>query len=429
MRCSLQEVFAEHFDAYSQGRTLHPREARAAWCIRHCFGPALGYHVLECVHGHHRVTQFHACRHRSCPRCAERPRQQWLAAQLAQLLPCPHFHVVFTLPHELIALWQFNRSWFNQLLFDCVRSSLLQLCAAPRHLGATPGLLMALHTWGRTLSHHPHVHCLVTAGGLDADAHWRACRSRFLLPLRPLQHLFRGKLLGAVVQALRAQHLKLPAPADSADWLAVVKSLYRKHINIQINPPYAHGRAVAIYLARYVKGGPLAADRVLTLEHANVSFSYVDHRDQQRKTMRLHAHAFISRVLWHAPPRGQHTVRRAGLYASAQQRQYRLASAAVQPAAPPRLLSAMGAYSNHSPAPPATCPVCRQPMLTRFFAPSPRWPMHQLGEFSNTSTPPSQRPGSTLRSNGPPSAWHSGREAPVVYHPPRGPSAMPTEAA
>ncbi len=408
MRCSLQEVFAEHFDAYSRGRTLHPREARAAWCIQHCFRPELGYHVLECPAGHHRIAQFHACRHRSCPRCAARPRQEWLAAQLEQLLPCAHFHVVFTLPHELIALWQFNRAWFNQLLFDCARLSLLALCADPRHLGAIPGLLMALHTWGRTLSHHPHVHCLVTAGGLDADAQWRACRAGFLLPLRPLQHLFRGKLLAALRLALREQRLKLPAPADSPHWLAIVKSLYRKHFNIQINPPYAHGRAVAMYLARYVKGGPLAADRALTLQAGTVAFSYVDHRDQQRKTMHLQASAFIARVLWHAPPRGQHTVRRAGLYASAQQRQYQHTVAALRPTPPPpKPALATSCYKSNSPPTLLPCPTCRQPLHKRFIAPTRRLPLHQLGEYSKTSTPPTERPGSTLRSTGRPTDGHA----------------------
>ena len=404
MRCSLQEVFAEHFDSYSQGRTLHPREARAAWCIRNCFRPELGYHVLECPQGHHRVTQFHACRHRSCPRCAARPREQWLAAQLAQLLPCPHFHVVFTLPHELIVLWQFNRAWFNQLLFDCVRSSLLQLCADARLLGAMPGLLMALHTWGRTLSHHPHVHCLLTAGGLDAHAQWRSGRTGFLLPLRPLQHLFRGKLLAALAQALREQRLKLPVPAEPQYWPGIVKSLYRKHFNIQINPPYAHGRAVAMYLARYVKGGPIAQHRALQLDAAHVAFSYVDHRDQQRKTMRLHAHEFIARVLWHAPPRGQHTVRRAGLYASAHQAQHQQAATALPPQPIPQPITRPDlAFGRHGTAgPPATtlCPTCQQPLIHRFIAPTRRLQPHHLGEFYKTSTPPTAHLGPTRRSNG-----------------------------
>jgi hypothetical protein len=415
MRCSLQEVFAEHFDAYAQGRTLHPRESRAAWCIRHCFRPELGYHVLECAQGHHRVTHFHACRHRSCPRCAARPREQWLAAQLAQLLPCPHFHVIFTLPHELIVLWQFNRSWFNQLLFDCVRLTLLQLCADARHLGATPGLLMALHTWGRTLSHHPHVHCLVSAGGVAADGLWRSARAAFLLPLRPLQHLFRGKLLAALRQALREQRLRLPASTGSQHWLDVVKSLYRKHFNIQINPPYAHGRSVAIYLSRYVTGGPIAADRALSLHNSAVSFSYIDHRDQQRKTLRLHSHEFIARILWHAPPRGQHTVRRAGLYASALQRQHGQAALALQPFAPPRPQQPLVCTLSDNIAPTLQCPTCGSTLYKQFFAPARRSPEHQLGEYSQTSTPPTEHLGSTLRSNGQPTAKRP-RPQPPPYH-------------
>jgi hypothetical protein len=415
MRCSLQEVFAEHFDAYAQGRTLHPRESRAAWCIRNCFRPELGYHVLECAQGHHRAAQFHACRHRSCPRCAVRPREQWLAAQLAQLLPCPHFHVVFTLPHELIVLWQFNRSWFNQLLFDCARLSLVQLLGDARHLGATPGLVMALHTWGRTLSHHPHVHCLVTAGGLDADAQWRHCRAGFLLPLRPLQHLFRGKLLAALRGALREQRLRLPDPVDSQHWLALVKSLYRKHFNIQINPPYAHGRAVAMYLSRYVKGGPIPAQRTLSLKNTDISLPYLDHRDQQRKTLHLHVHEFIARLLWHAPPRGQHTVRRAGLYASALQRQHHQAALAIQPLQTPRLQQPLACTLSNSIPPTLQCPTCGSTMRKQFFAPKRQSPEHQFGEFSKTITPRSAHLGPTLRSNGQPTAKRP-RPQPPPYH-------------
>ena len=121
MRCSMQEIFREHFGSFAATRALHPRELRAAWCISHCYTAALGGHLLECPDGHHSFIQYHACRHRSCPRCADAPRQRWLASALDLLLPCPHCHVVFTLPHALIPLWEFNRAWFNQLLFDCVR--------------------------------------------------------------------------------------------------------------------------------------------------------------------------------------------------------------------------------------------------------------------------------------------------------------------
>lgn len=400
MRCTMQEIFQRHFAAYAQQRTLHPREQRAAACISQCYTGALGAHVLRCPLGHFEQWQLHACRHRSCPRCAEQPRQQWLQAQLEQLLPCPHFHVIFTLPHVLLALWEFNRSRLAQLLFDCARQALLQLLVDARHLGAVPGLLMALHTWGRTLSHHPHLHCLVSAGGLGAQDRWVPCRDEFLLPLKPLQRLFAGKLLARLGQALASQQLRCPPEQPSAHWRALLRTLYRQHWNIQINPPYAHGRGVALYLARYVKGGPLPARRALALHDAQVHLPYTDHRDGQPKTLQLAATEFIARVLWHAPPRGQHMVRRAGLYASALGGQHRrcvqLLSAPDLPPEPQASAWHEGLRRPDADPMGPRCPQCQAPLQRSLMARD----MHHRGEVSNQPSPPPCRPGPTRRSSG-----------------------------
>jgi Putative transposase/Transposase zinc-binding domain len=400
MHCSLQEIFDRHFESYAQDRSLHPRERRAAWCIQHCHRAEMGSHVLACPAGHYSHVQYHACRHRSCPRCAAQARQQWLSAQLPRLLPCPHFHVVFTLPHELIALWQFNRSWFNQLLFDCARESLLALCADPRHLGATPGLLMALHTWGRTLSRHPHVHCLVSAGGLDAQQQWRASRPGFLVPVQALQCLFRGKMLSHLQQAFRTQHLHLPPSHDATHWQQVLRTLWRSHWNVQISEPYAHGRGVAQYLARYVKGGPLGSRNTFDLAGSTVRLPYIDHRDGQHKTLTLQAPEFISRVLCHAPPRGQHTVRQAGLYATALRARHARCRALLTPAAPPLPSSPLACHDLQAPTSPPACPTCRLPLLRQFVVPR----AHHRGEVSKPHLPPPARLCPTFRSSGRPRA-------------------------
>ena len=402
MQCSLQEIFDRHFESYAQGHALHARERHAAWCIRYCHRAEMGSHVLACPVGHHSQVQYHACRHRSCPRCAVQARQQWLSTQLQRLLPCPHFHVIFTLPHELIALWQFNRAWFNKLLFDGARESLLQLCADPRHLGATPGLLMALHTWGRTLSRHPHVHCLVSAGGLDAQQQWHATRPGFLVPVLALQRLFRGKLLAQLQQALQAQQLQLQLPPshDAVYWQRVLNQQWRSHWNVQISEPYAHGRGVALYLARYVKGGPLGSRNTFDLTGSTVRLPYVDHRDGQHKVLALHVHEFISRVLCHAPPRGQHTVRQAGLYATALREPHARCRALLTPAAPPLPVSPLACHDLRAFTAPPTCPTCRLPLLRQVVVPA----AHHRGEVSIPRTPPPARLCPTFRSNGRPRA-------------------------
>ena len=372
MRCSMQDIFNAHFDSYAKQRSLHPRESRAAWCIRHCGDGAFGTQTLACPEGHFEVDQHCACRHRSCPRCSGRPRQLWIDSQLARLLPCPHFHVVFTLPHVLLPLWSFNRAAMAALLFDCVRDSLLQLMADPKRMGVRPGLLMALHTWGRNLSQHPHIHCLLSAGGIDQQGQWKPGCAGFLLPLKPLQLLFRGKLLARLKTVLIAQHLRLPTEQGLPVWLATIRQLYAKHWNIEIQPPYGHARGVALYLARYVKGGPVPQDRTLQLDAKGlVRMGYTDHRDGCAKTLCLHAHEFIERVLWHSPPKGLHTVRYGGLYSSALPTQYHAAIAALasasQPASQPASRPALQpCAAKNQPALAPTCPTCQRPLLTRF---------------------------------------------------------------
>jgi hypothetical protein len=411
MHCSLQDIFAEHLNAYAQGRTLHPRESRAAACILKCNTPAAGSHVDLCPQGHFAEQTFHACRHRSCPRCADQPRQLWAQAELQRLLPCPHFHTVFTLPHELLALWEFNREAMIALLMDSTRSSLLAMLGDPRHLGATPGLLLSLHTWGRNLSHHPHVHALVSAGGVRADGSWRATREGFLLPLAPLRKLFAGKLLAALKELLHDGALRLPTHLPTPHWHAVISQLYRKHWNIQINPPYASGRSVTLYLARYAKGGPLPKDRALDLYDGHVSFDYTDHRDARRKRLRLHADAFIARILWHAPPKGVHTIRHAGLYATAARGQHRQALLALSLPQPP-LHAASSTSPISSPAP--SCPTCGAPLQRRFFSSwqAPDQISYISAPHPTTLTPRSAHLGPTGRSNGHPT---DSRSPPVSY--------------
>lgn len=376
----MQDVFREHFDEFAASRRLHSRQTRAALSISNCYTPQLGAHLLACPQGHFQQVQYHACRHRSCPRCAQHGVHEWAQAQLEQLLPCPHFHVIFTLPHELLKLWEFNRERLTQLLFDCVRLSLLELLNDPRHLGAMPGLLMSLHTWGRNLSHHPHLHCLLSAGGLDVLHQWRACKPNFLLPLKPLQMVFRGKFLGGLGQLLTQRSLTLPPLMREPHWRQLIRRLYREHWNIEVRPPYDHGRGVALYLARYVKGGPLPKDRPLELHKGTVRFSYTDHRDGRVKTMCLSALEFIERVLWHAPPRGQHTVRRAGLYSSAHREHHHQAMQLLAPLLhSPVTESTPQVPSCALPSsPPPCCPQCQRPLLRLPWPPS----AHQFGEIS-----------------------------------------------
>lgn len=397
MFVSEQALFQRFFAAYAASRSVHPRELRAAQCIAGCGTRAMGAHVLRCPEGACEQLQFHACRHRSCPRCAQSSRSRWIDAQLQRLLPCPHWHVVLTLPHELIPLWSFNRSRFTSLFMRCVRESLLELLRHPRYRGAPPGvipgLLMSLHTWGRTLSHHPHVHCLLTAGGIDAAGLWRDMPSHWLLPVRALQALLRGKLLGAIGPAIDRGLWVLPPELTLPAWRQQLRALWRKHWNVELRGPYEHGRGVVLYLARYAKGAPVPPHRFLELleppspnTHPGLRMPYLDHRTGQQRTLHLGVDEFISRVLWHAPPRGIHTSRHAGLYTAAHRQHHQAAQQQLRDRTPSQPWPRPPSSRTAQPTP---CPHCQQPMLRTRALPAPDSPSlqrlpqppHHRGEF------------------------------------------------
>lgn len=383
MRCSLQEIFVEHLPKYEATRRLHPRERRAAQSISQCYTAALGTHVLSCPDGHYEKVQWHACRHRSCPRCVEPGRTRWIDRQKLKLLPCAHFHSVLTLPHELLALWTYNREHMTQLLFEAARDSLLELMADPKRLGVMPGLLMSLHTWGRNLSKHPHMHCLVTAGGVDEQGQWKDSRKHVPVSALPLKALFRGKLLGGLGVLLKLKRLSLPPEHDEAYWRAEIRALYKKDFHVEVCDVYEHGRGVMLYLARYVKGGPLQKDRQLWCDGKEVEFDYKDHRDGKIKRMRLPVMQFIARMLWHAPPKGQHTTRHAGLYGATRAERYEAAQSALL-SKEAAVWPGVQAVAQHDDSPPplpaqeARCPVCRVTLLRRLE----RRVAHQGSEIS-----------------------------------------------
>jgi len=314
MEATLQSIFQSSFSAYAKVHRLPLKDYQAAQAIMTCRTPLQGGHVQRCPDGHESHIQYHSCRHRSCPKCNALPKAEWAQAQYQRLLATDHYHVIFTLPHELLPLWRFNRRWFAHTLFTVVRDTLMTLSQDERHLGALPGVVLSLHTWGRNLSLHPHIHCLITGGGLGPDGHWRALARPYLFPSRVIRKLYRGKLLSSLWHALQGGELALPPGTDGAAQGHCFRALGRKKWNVCIQPPYAHGRGVMGYLARYIKGGPLTDQRITQASDSAVRFAYTDHRDGQRKSMVLPKHQFMARILEHVYEPRQHVIRHYGLY-------------------------------------------------------------------------------------------------------------------
>lgn len=364
MRATLQEIFRRGFESYAQSRRLPRHVIRAARDIERCRTAECGRHVRVCPQGHVARVFYNSCRHRACPQCAPARVDSWIDARSEHLLACDHYHVIFTVPHELEPLWHRNRARMNDRLFRAARDTLLELLADPKYLGARPGILAALHTWGRTLTFHPHIHALVTGGGWDGQS-FKPVRNGFLLPFRVVRVLFRGKLLAAVREDLAQRRLLLPEGESETHLSNVVRRLGRRNWNVHVCERYPHARGVVSYLGRYLRGGPIANRRLLRVDAHTVDFKYTDPRDHRTKQMRLSMEQFIQRIAWHVPEPGRHLVRYWGLYARGLTTQLEQARAAL-PASPPPSPAARLHSSPHPCAPRSSqreCPLCGQRLI------------------------------------------------------------------
>ena len=337
MECTLRGIFQEYFEAYAAAHRLPAYVHRAAYWISRCRTAALGGHVRRCPEGHVERVFYNSCHQRMCPQCQALATEQWLSRQKARLLACAHHHLIFTIPHELSALWCWNRAAMARLLFGAVREVLVELLGDSRYLGATPAFLSALHTWGRSLALHPHVHVLVADGGLDANGAWVRPRRSHFLPARVVMLLFRGKLLAALRASVAAGRLRLPHDTNRGRTLALLRRLARKKWNVHIRARYAYGEGVAAYLARYLRGGPLKNTQLLPTAGERVRFRYRPHGDEQDAgelvVMSLSPEDFFGRYLAHLPLPRLQAVRAYGLYGPAQRARLERARAALgQPA-------------------------------------------------------------------------------------------------
>ncbi len=337
---------------------------KACRAIVNCRTVALGGHAELCEGGHVRVW-YNACRNRACPRCAYYRVARWLERQARILLGCAHHHIIFTIPHELNPLWLLNQALMGNLLFAAARGALFDLAADPRYLGAKPGALMALHTWGQQLPLHPHAHCLVTAGGVDESGSWRHSRRRHFLPAEPLKRLFRGMFLHGFRELACSGRLHLPSEWSPRDLDQLCRVLDYKRWNVHVRERYNDPTAVLNYLGRYLHGGPIGESRLLGFDGSSVTFRYKNHRTGRSDVTSLPTEEFIRRYLLHVAPEGFHMVRGFGIYRPGGHtaRLRRQLRQKLPPA--PELHAALTAH----PAPPSpgapgrVCAQCRAPIV------------------------------------------------------------------
>ena len=334
--------------------------------IARCRTAALGGHLDRCDACGHQAISYNSCRNRHCPKCQAQARARWLAARERDLLDVPYVHVVFTIPHALLPLAYRNNARLYTWLFHASAATLREVAADPRHLGAEIGVLSILHTWGQTLVRHPHVHCVVPAGGLSSD-HQRWIRPKyagFFLPVKVLSRVFRGKFVAALRRAYSRDQLDLAGRTedlrDSARWHAFIDALFQTDWVVYAKPAFGGASAVLRYLGRYTHRVAISNHRLCSFDGARIAFQWKDyaHHDQ-RRTMTLSAMEFLRRFVQHILPRGFVRIRQSGFLANTC-RTARVALARTllaQPSAP--------ALSHDTLATPdATwrCPRCGMPM-------------------------------------------------------------------
>lgn len=302
---------------------LSPEQKRVYSDIQSCRTAVMGGHVRACSDCDHREIAYNSCRNRHCPKCQAMARAEWLAKREAELLPIAYFHIVFTMPAELAAVALQNKRLLYGILFKAASQTVKQVAANPRHLGAAEiGLLAVLHTWGQNLMHHPHLHCVVSGGGLSPDAsRWIASRDDYFLPVKVLSRVFRNKFCRLLKDAFERGELnfygKLIPLAESKAFGAFLETLASREWVVYAKRPFREPACVLKYLARYTHRVAISNRRLISYRDGKVTFRYKDYaRESAQRTMTLESSEFIRRFLLHVLPSGFMRIRHYGFLAN-----------------------------------------------------------------------------------------------------------------
>lgn len=316
----LAEIFRSHGESYRRNHQLPVSHLRVMRAVERCRTAALGGHMQKCDSCGFERPAYNSCRNRHCPKCQSLAKVRWLEKQKSELLPVGYFHVVFTLPHELNGLILTNKKILLSHLFKAVGETLLDF--GHSRLGGPIGFITVLHTWDQTLLDHFHLHCLLPAGALSFEQkRWSPARKNFLFPVKALSIVFRGKFLDLLKKVFdRNKLLFVGQSACLADCVAfnfLIHTLRKKPWIVYAKKPFGSPAHVLDYLGRYTHRVALSNDRIVSTCNGDVTFSYRDRKNENRKkTMTLDAHEFIRRFLLHVIPKGFVRVRHFGFLAN-----------------------------------------------------------------------------------------------------------------
>lgn len=313
---TIQDIFIRYGEEYTQKYKLSNQQWKLYHSIRNCKTGGLGIHIITCKNCAKTTKGNNSCRNRHCPMCQSYAREKWIQKQLMNQLNCSYFHIVTTIPHELNELIQYNDKEIYQILFQANSEAILELASDKKWLGAKVGITSMIHTWGQKLDFHPHIHSIVTGGGLRHHR-WISCEKDYLFQVQVLSSLFKGKVL----TYLKEVELKLPNHLSHLknkkamnDFL---RPLYKKDWVANITSTKGSPEAIIEYLGRYAFRVAIANERILDIENGQVTFEYKDNKDnEKRKKMTLSAIEFIRRFLMHILPANFMKIRSFGIFSN-----------------------------------------------------------------------------------------------------------------
>ena len=397
-RFEVADLFRCYGADYRQkhGASMSVAQRRVMTAIELCRTAVLGGHLEQCDHCGHQRNAYNSCANRHCPKCQSLARAKWLEDRHSELLHTQYFHVVFTVPEEISAIAYHNKRQVYGILFRAAAETLRTIAADPKHLGAQIGFFAVLHTWGSNLLHHPHLHCVVSGGGLSADgSQWIYCRNGFFLSVRVLSRLFRRLFLEQLCNAFDAGNLEffsslesLRNPSAFRNYLAPLREV---EWVIYAKRPFAGPEQVLDYVGRYTHRVAISNNRLLDIAQGKVSFCYKDYRHEaQQKTMTLQAEEFIRRFLLHVLPEGFQRIRYYGFLANPY-RQQKLArcrdllgTSQPEPAASKVNKDYRDRYEELTGSTLWQCPVCHQGRMLMIEI-LPRSPHRHLAPIKDTS--------------------------------------------
>lgn len=301
----VQDILLKYGEAFKATHHLSYEKLKAMNAIQKCRTAELGGHLDICTDCGYSKPSYNSCRNRNCPKCQSFAKEKWINNQKCNLLNVQYFHVVFTVPAELNAVFFANQTRCYNLLFRTVSETLQELAKDEKHLGASLGFTTVLHTWGQNLHYHPHIHCIVPAGGLNKLGIWKNSRKKFFLPVKVLSAKFRGKLLAL---------LKSEIPSVDGNLL---DACYSKKWVVYCKPPFKNAGYVVEYLGRYTHRIAISNNRILSMDNGKVTFKWRDYSDgNKQKVMTLSAEEFIRRFFMHVLPKGFSKIRHFGFLSS-----------------------------------------------------------------------------------------------------------------